>query len=191
MTDDEQKHIEELTISFGVSIEKSETLVRVYPLAVKLQLEVFPFRRKSPKDRAGWIIKAIEQNYPVPPDYEERRRREEAKLRSEQETRLRNARSRHEDAHRAAYLSYLEEMEGQLQKTHQEASRALGQRSISEREKITLTSNRAIQDVQLRIFDRRESQLHRFYEHFKQYPECQIFDFWTWDSTINPIPFQE
>lgn len=67
LTDDEQKHIQELTSSFGVSLLKAEFLIRAYPLAVKLQLEVFPYRNKRPKDRAGWIIKAIEQSYPVPP----------------------------------------------------------------------------------------------------------------------------
>lgn len=81
-------------------------------------------------------------------------------------------------------------MEGQLQKTHHEAARALGQRSILEREKLGLTSQRQIRDLQLRIFDKRESRLHRFYEYFKQYPECQVFDFWTWDNKINPTPFQ-
>lgn len=131
------------------------------------------------------------RGYALPPDYEERRAREAAKREVEKEARLQKARSGYEDAHRAAYFLYLEEREGELLKTHYEAVRTLGQRSIMEREKLSSSSKGNIRDIQLRIFDKRESRLHRFYEYFKAYPECEVLDFWAWDSTINPTPFHE
>lgn len=60
LTSEEHKQIENLISSFGVHSDKAELLVRAYPDATRVQIEVFPYRNKRPKDRAGWIIKAIE-----------------------------------------------------------------------------------------------------------------------------------
>lgn len=61
--------ISQLLLSFGVSAMKAYELTVTHKEAVALQLEAWPFRKTKPRNAAGWIIQAIENNYEVPPSY--------------------------------------------------------------------------------------------------------------------------
>jgi hypothetical protein len=58
--------IQALVQDFRVSSEKAEELVRDDIESVKAQLEAWPFRKATPNNLAGWIISAIENQYPLP-----------------------------------------------------------------------------------------------------------------------------
>lgn len=61
--------IGQLVTEFGVLITKAYELVTTKREAVILQLEAWPFRDTKPRNRAGWIIQAIEGNYAAPVTY--------------------------------------------------------------------------------------------------------------------------
>jgi hypothetical protein len=66
---------------FGVSEAKARNLVKGYRQNVEDQIAAYPYREhKQRANVAGWLIKAIENNYELPPAYlEERARVEELK----------------------------------------------------------------------------------------------------------------
>jgi hypothetical protein len=70
--------IQALVQEFRVSTEKAEALVRDHIESVKVQLEAWPFRNASPNNLAGWIISAIENQYPLPDTYLARKAKLEA-----------------------------------------------------------------------------------------------------------------
>jgi hypothetical protein len=57
-----------LPISF-ISLNKAYELTLTKKDAVKLQLKAWRFRDVRPRNRAGWMIQAIESNYDVPGSY--------------------------------------------------------------------------------------------------------------------------
>jgi hypothetical protein len=64
----------ELILKFGISASKAYELVIDRCNAVRFQLEVWPHRKVDPRNRAGWMIQAIENDYEVPRSYLEHRR---------------------------------------------------------------------------------------------------------------------
>ena len=64
----------ELVLKFGISFMKAYNLVAQRPDAVKFQLDVWHFRKVAPRNRAGWMIQAIENNYGAPSTYFEQQR---------------------------------------------------------------------------------------------------------------------
>ena len=73
---------------FGVSQAKARELVKGYRQAVEDQIAAYPYREhKSKANVAGWLIKAIENNYELPLAYlEEKARAEELKRSQEKRT---------------------------------------------------------------------------------------------------------
>lgn len=66
---DENHHLtSRLIIEFGITAGKALELVRSHPEQAKLQLEAYSYR-KPPTDKAGWIIRAIENSYTPPEGY--------------------------------------------------------------------------------------------------------------------------
>ena len=61
--------IGQLIIQFGIHATKAYQLVITKKEPVVLQLEAWPFRNATPRNRAGWMIQAIEGNYRVPDPY--------------------------------------------------------------------------------------------------------------------------
>jgi hypothetical protein len=70
-TDAQELMTERLIIEFGVRALKAIELVKNHTETVKQQLAVFPYRKIEPKNKAGWFIQAVEQNYDLPEEYTE------------------------------------------------------------------------------------------------------------------------
>jgi hypothetical protein len=66
---------------FGVSVAKAKELIEANRKGAEEQLAAYPYRgRKSTTNLAGWLVKAIENNYELPPAYlEERGKAEQLK----------------------------------------------------------------------------------------------------------------
>lgn len=63
--------IDRLLSEFNIEPEKAQELVRDRRGAVALQLEYWPYRALKVKNRAGWLIRAIESDYSAPEGYRE------------------------------------------------------------------------------------------------------------------------
>lgn len=75
-----EKLIGQLILDFGIQASKAYQLVVSRKEFVILQLEAWPFRKAKPRNRAGWMIQAIEGNYEAPVSYfEEKQKRENRK----------------------------------------------------------------------------------------------------------------
>jgi hypothetical protein len=71
-----EKLIGQPMLEFGVQASKAYQLVVSRKETVILQLEAWPFRNAKPRNRAGWMIQAVEGNYEAPASYfEEKRKR--------------------------------------------------------------------------------------------------------------------
>jgi len=68
--------ITQLAFGFGISLSKAYELTMTKKDAVRLQLEAWRFRDVRPRNRAGWMIQAIESNYDVPASYIDEKKRE-------------------------------------------------------------------------------------------------------------------
>ena len=66
----------ELILRFGIHANKAYGLVMSRSKAVQFQLEVWRFREVNPRNRAGWMIQAIENNYAAPSTYVEDRKKQ-------------------------------------------------------------------------------------------------------------------
>lgn len=64
-----QQLVTQLITEFGIAATKALELVKESREAVIMQLEAWPFRETKPRNRAGWMIQAIEGNYATPPPY--------------------------------------------------------------------------------------------------------------------------
>jgi hypothetical protein len=66
-----------LILKFGINASRAYHLVMSRGEAVKFQLDVWSFRQVAPRNRAGWMIQAIENNYGAPSQYLEDRKQQE------------------------------------------------------------------------------------------------------------------
>lgn len=73
--------IVQLITQFGIRAIKAYQLVVSKKEPVILQLEAWPFRNAKPRNRAGWMIQAIEGNYQVPVSYLDEKRKQKDKER--------------------------------------------------------------------------------------------------------------
>jgi hypothetical protein len=79
-----------LFVDFGISIEKGTELVTNFFEEAKKQIEVYPFRNIQPKNKAGYLIDAIEKSYSLPEAYiEEIKIKAERKAKEDYEERMR------------------------------------------------------------------------------------------------------
>ncbi len=65
----DEQLIARLIVEFGITAPKAYELVTSKGEAAALQLEAWPFRDVKVKNRAGWMIEAIEKNYSAPLSY--------------------------------------------------------------------------------------------------------------------------
>ncbi len=61
--------ISRLLFGFGIALTKAYELTLTQKQSVSLQLEAWPLRDITPRNRAGWMIHAIENNYQAPRSY--------------------------------------------------------------------------------------------------------------------------
>jgi hypothetical protein len=73
--------VERLCREFRVARERAEELVTKYPQSAREQVEAWQFRESKPENPAGWIIKAIEKSYELPPTYVEAKNNEQRQSR--------------------------------------------------------------------------------------------------------------
>ncbi|HKR10928.1 MAG TPA: hypothetical protein VJT15_02630 [Pyrinomonadaceae bacterium] len=76
VTAEHQRLMIELILRFGINGSKAYELVMSRDRAVRFQLEVWRFRQVSPRNRAGWMIQAIENNYDAPSTYVDDRKKQ-------------------------------------------------------------------------------------------------------------------
>src|SRR6266404_3262599 len=86
ITTHHEQLIAQMIIEFGINATKAYQLVVTKKESVVLQLEVWPHRKASPRNRAGWMIQAIEGNYEAPLSYldEKRKRKDRERLEAAQ-----------------------------------------------------------------------------------------------------------
>lgn len=81
----------QLIVSFRVSPLKAIELVTTRKDAAARQIEAWPFRQATPRNPAGWMIQAIENNYDLPPlylDHKTEQREEQVRKVTEHKIRL-------------------------------------------------------------------------------------------------------
>jgi hypothetical protein len=71
MTNDHLELIKTLHLAYQIGYEKAVELATKYFAEAKKQVEAFPFREMIPKNKAGFLIEAIEQKYSLPDAYDE------------------------------------------------------------------------------------------------------------------------
>jgi len=76
VTANHQHLMKELIFRFGISASKAYELVMSRGKAVQFQLEVWSLRQVAPRNRAGWMIQAIENNYEAPSSYFEEKKQQ-------------------------------------------------------------------------------------------------------------------
>ncbi len=69
--------ISQLIFKFSISPIKACGLVLASKEAVNIQLEAWPFRNLQPRNPAGWMIQAIENNYQAPISYFENKTKQQ------------------------------------------------------------------------------------------------------------------
>jgi hypothetical protein len=78
ITNEHLELIKTLHFGFLVAYEKAVELATKHFTETKRQVEAFPFRETTPKNKAGFLIEAIEQNYSLPDGYYAHQREAEA-----------------------------------------------------------------------------------------------------------------
>ncbi len=78
VTADQRELVSRLHIEYQISFEKAFELATRRQLETARQIGAFPFREIAPKNRAGFLIEAIEQSYSLPEAYLERLKAREA-----------------------------------------------------------------------------------------------------------------
>ena len=69
LTSDLSQLAADLILRFRINPLRAVDLVHRRPSAVKQQIEAWPFRKASPRNAAGWMIHAIENNYDLPASF--------------------------------------------------------------------------------------------------------------------------
>jgi hypothetical protein len=77
VTADHERLMIELILKFGISAIRAYGLVMSRGKAVRFQLQVWPLRQVAPRNRAGWMIQAIENNYEAPSSYFEHQKQQQ------------------------------------------------------------------------------------------------------------------
>ena len=90
-TEAQEQMTERLIVEFGVRALKAIELVKNHAETVKGQLAAYSYRKIEPKNKAGWFIQAVEQNYDLPEEYTDTLRAEAASLkRKHSEEKIKN-----------------------------------------------------------------------------------------------------
>lgn len=84
MTAEHRQAFQKLHVEYQITHEKAVALVTNHLPETLRQLEAFPFREIEAKNKAGFLIQAIEQKYSLPDAYLERLEREAAKKAKEE-----------------------------------------------------------------------------------------------------------
>lgn len=75
--------IRQLILQFGIATPKAYELAMTKKAVLVRQLEAWPFRDVRPRNPAGWMIQAVENDFEVPGSYLEERKKREDRMLSE------------------------------------------------------------------------------------------------------------
>jgi hypothetical protein len=75
-TEQDNQLIQELIVNFQITAIRAMNLVQHHRTAVAEQIAAFPHRTINPKNKAGWMIEAIEKNYTLPDEYLQAKQKE-------------------------------------------------------------------------------------------------------------------
>ncbi len=75
-TEQDDRLIQQLIVNFQITAIRAMNLVQHNRNAVIEQLAAFPYRAINPKNKAGWMIEAIEKNYTLPDEYLQAKQKE-------------------------------------------------------------------------------------------------------------------
>jgi hypothetical protein len=118
-------------------------------------------------------------------DFRKRRRRDAEQTRAA-------ARQQHEAHYLEAYYAYLRERERGLRAEDTHGYAAFQQHEQALRQALETGSvfKGHLLQVQLRAFDSESQRLERLCAFFRDKPTSGMFDFWVWDTQVNPERFE-
>ncbi len=187
LTNEEKHFIKELMERFTIHEDTATKLVTTKLERVKFQLEVYPFRQHARiKDKAAYIIKAIERNYTAPSNYEETQAKKEREASVAKAKALEQARSQHEEKFRCTYYEYLRTTEAALKINTSNKYVAFEEHNAEAVMKAMRIVTNPSGPAGRAILSE-EARLTRFRDFFL--PRDMVLSFWQWDETHNPERF--
>jgi hypothetical protein len=187
LTNEEKHFIKELVERFSIHEDTATELVVTKLERVKFQLEVYPFRQEGRiKDKAAYIIRAIERNYTAPTNYEEDKARKEREASVAKAKALEQARSQHEEKFRCAYYEYLRTTEAALRINAPNKYVAFEEHNAEAVMKVMRIVTNPGGPAGRAILSE-EARLTRFRDFFL--PRDKVLSFWQWDEAHNAERF--
>ncbi len=187
LTDEEKHFIKELMERFSIHEDTAEELVTTKLDRVKFQLEVYPYRQEGRiKDKAAYIIRAIERNYTAPVNYEEAQAKKEREAAVAKAKALEDARRHHEETFRPAYYEYLRLTEVALKTDAPNEYMAFEKHNAE----VVMKAMRIVTNPggpAGRAILSEEARLNRFGDFFL--PHGKVLSFWQWDKAHNAERF--
>ncbi len=188
LTDEEKHFIKELVERFSIHEDTAIELVITKLERVKFQLEVYPYRQQARiKDKAAYIIKAIERNYTAPANYEEAQAKKEREAAVAKAKALEEARCKHEEKFRSAYYEYLRVTEAALKINAPNEYVAFEEHNAE----AVMKAMRIVTNPggpAGRAILSEEARLTRFRDFFL--PRDKVLSFWQWDEAHNAERFR-
>ncbi len=173
-------------------------LAREKPDVCRRQLDYLPFIEKFKTSRGAYLRSAIEGDFGPPPTYSQAQERQEqeqaSKRRRAQELFAANekkARQSHQERFYGAYLAYLRERVGELEKAQPAAFMAFREGETAQRAVLTEGpfAKRPLNQKAVEVFDREETRLERCLEYFREHG-TEVLTFWEWDEALNSGTFK-
>ncbi|MGH8498677.1 MAG: hypothetical protein ACRERV_07720 [Methylococcales bacterium] len=165
----------------GVTGNVARELVREDAAECERQLDALPHRDRV-KDTGAYLVRAIRDKYAMPPKMEETKRKEqeaearkrENEAKQEQEQRRAQHESKFLPIYRTSYLwPQIEKIRHEKTETAKALRKALK----------TWEANSAGKP------DAEDFKAAAIGHLIEKHPEIEILDFWQWDQSMNPMPF--
>ncbi len=181
----------------GLAKGAAAIYAKANPDECRRQLEYLPYVTEFKSSKGAYLRKAIEDGYGPPKGYEEAKAVTEARARTESRTTTAKARQSHEDAHRSAYNAFLAETLARMEIAAQQEYNAFC--VWEQKDRLLWTrgplAGKEYARQRVETFDQLEERLGRFRRYLaEQEKEKQrvpgVPNFWEWDKTHNPEPFQ-
>jgi hypothetical protein len=165
----------------GVTENVARELVRQDAAECERQLDALPHRDRV-KDTGAYLVRAIRDRYAMPPKMEEAKRKEQE---AEARKREKDARQNEEQRRTAYEIKFLpiyrtSYLWPQIEKIRNEKTEAA--KALRKALKIWEANSAGKPDAE----DLKAAAIGHLIE---KHPEIEILDFWQWDQSMNPMPF--
>lgn len=187
-----------LLISADLNRGDAERFAREQPEVCRRQLEYLPFVKEFKSSRGAYLRRAIEGAFGAPAAYVRQQARQEAKAASatqqdqeQDEKRHVKAREGHQKRLYGAFEQYLRERVGEASKTQPRDATTFLAQEATQRSSYTSgpLAGRPLTLKALEVFEQEASQLERA-RLFWCKQGVKVLDFWEWDRSLNPEPFE-